>query len=200
MAPRRSLLSILALASALALSACGGNAQPSAPGTPIATETASPTPTVDTRPTPANSTGPGRNIPKPELPEAAKQNTKEGFEAFTQYWFDTAAYSLATGDKTALEAISADDCKLCNGYIADVASGGWTVGITWTTSGFVSDLTLDPLGQAVGYFMLDESPSQWYDATGKLTNDRSGVSNGRPKAIYASFIDGAWMARQLGQA
>ena len=200
MAPRRSLLSILALASALALSACGGSAQPNASGTPGVSETASPTPTVDTRPTPASSTGPARNIPKPELPEAAKQNTKEGFEAFTQYWFDTATYALATGDKTALEAISAADCKLCNGYIADVASGGWTVGIKWTTSGFVSDFSLDPLGQAVGYFMLDESPSQWYDAAGKLTRDRPGGGNGRPKAIYAWFTDGAWTARQLGQA
>lgn len=200
----RSALPVLALASALALSACVGRADVQAQDSPTAsasaTSTATPTPTVDPRPTPASSTGPARNLPKPELPAAAKENTKAGFEAFTQYWFDTAVYGLSTGDKDPLAKISADDCKICNSYIEDMSKGGWTTGIRWTTSGFVSDLKLDPLGQAVGYFMLDEEPSQWYSASGTLTKQNRGGNSGKPKAIYAAYRDGAWMACQLGQA
>src|SRR5437899_770958 len=96
MALRRLLFLPTALLALLLLSACG-----SSPGTgaaPSVTASPSPPPSVDSRPTPASSKGPARNVPKPELPEAAKQNTKEGFAAFTQYWFDTIAYSLETAD------------------------------------------------------------------------------------------------------
>jgi hypothetical protein len=206
MAIRRSLrsaLSVLMLASVLGLSACGGGAGAEAkgsPGTSASAAPSSPTPSIDPRPTPASSTGPARNLPKPELPAAARENTKAGFEAFTQYWFDTATYALGSGDKASLAAISAGDCKVCNGYLADISSGGWSVGPKWTTSGFTSDMNLDPLGQAVGYFMLDEEPSRFYDVSGNVKKDRKGGNSGQAKAIFASYTDGQWKTRQLGQA
>jgi hypothetical protein len=204
MAPRRSLLSVLALASALALSACGGSTQPNASGTPSATETPSPTPTVDTRPTPASSTGPARNILKPELPESAKQNTGEGFEAFTQYWFDTITYALETGDTAPLKAASTEECKMCNSFIdeasKDFSEGSWNVGPKWQVVSFQPHMALDPLGQVVGYFQLEESPSA------KYTKDGTPVLNGegRPaqgaEAIYAKFEGGQWLVSEAGGA
>jgi hypothetical protein len=200
----RSALPVLVLASALALSACSGGAdaesQRPPTGSASASATATPTPAADSRPTPASSTGAARNLPRPQLPAAAKENTKAGFEAFTQYWFDTATYALESGDKEALAAISAADCKVCAGYLKDIAAGGWSVGPKWTTDAFVTDMKLDPLGQAVGYFMLDEGPSKWYDRSGTVTKDRKGGNNGQAKAIYATYSRGAWKARQLGQA
>ncbi|MBL0704537.1 DUF6318 family protein [Sinomonas cellulolyticus] len=197
----RSALSTLALAGTLGLTACGaGTSGPEAQGTPSAAASGTASPAPDARPTPASSTGPARNLPKPELPAAAKENTEAGFKAFTQYWFDTATYSLETGDSGPLEAISDSGCKVCNGYLADSRAGGWTVGPRWLSTGFSSDMKLDPAGQAVGYFMLEEGTSRWFDADGKLTKERSGGNNGKPKAIYASYTNGAWTARQLGQA
>ncbi|WP_369046838.1 DUF6318 family protein [Sinomonas sp. P10A9] len=199
----RSALSIFALTAALGLTACGGNADagasPSASGA-AGTSSGTPTPAVDTRPTPASSAGPARNLPKPEMPAAARENTEAGFAAFTQYWFDTATYALETRDGAPLKTISAEDCKVCNGYLKDAATGGWTIGPKWISTSFVSDLKLDPLGQAVGYFMLDEGSSKWYEATGGLSKERHGGNNGQAKAIYASYANGSWTARQLGQA
>lgn len=204
----RSALPVLALASALALSACGGKvdvqAQDSPTASASATSTATPTPTVDPRPTPASSTGPARNLPKPELPAAAKENTKAGFEAFTQYWFDTVTYALETGDTAPLKAVSKPDCKICNSYIGRserVANRqGWNVGPRWVVSGFYSDLKLDPLGQAVGYFTLDESSSRQFDETGTPTKALDGGRAEGAKVLYAKYSDGKWTTSEAGRA
>jgi hypothetical protein len=113
MALRRCLrlfLTVLVLVLLLALNACAVES-PASSSAPSATADAPPTP--DPRPTPASSKGPARNLPRPVLPESAKQNTKEGFEAFTQYWFDTIRYARETGDVTPLKEASQKSCKMC---------------------------------------------------------------------------------------
>jgi hypothetical protein len=204
----RSALPALVLASALALSACSGGADAESPVSPTgsasASATATPTPTADPRPTPASSTGPARNLPKPELPAAAKENTKAGFEAFTQYWFDTVTYALETGDTGPLKAISKPDCKICNGYIAradKVAGGnGWNIGPRWTVKGFSTTLKLDPLGQAMGYFLIDESAATQYSRNGAVAKSQQSLSDDAPKAIYAIYANGKWLTAQAGNA
>nr|WP_281281573.1 DUF6318 family protein [Sinomonas susongensis] len=161
-------------------------------------------PSPDPRPTPASSRGPARNVPPPVLPEAAKQDTREGFEAFTQYWFDVATYAFEAGSSTELRTISSEECKVCSAYTSDIddviGSGGWAQGPLWKTSDFHSDMSRDPLGQMVGYFILDEGASTIFDARGGVTRSRQGGNNGNAKAAYASFHDGRWTMRQLGQA
>ncbi|AMM32020.1 hypothetical protein SA2016_1340 [Sinomonas atrocyanea] len=204
----RSALPVLAFASALALSGCSGGADAESQGpptaSPSASATATPTPSVDSRPTPASSTGPARNLPKPEMPAAAKENTKAGFEAFTQYWFDAVTYALETGDTAPLKAISKPDCKICNGYIARadrVAGGnGWNVGPRWTVKGFSSTLKLDPLGQALGYFLIDESAATQYSRDGSVAKSQQALSDDAPKAIYAIYANGKWLTTQAGNA
>ena len=207
MALRRSLFSALLLTCLLALSGCGGPGQ-AAPslsaGAASAANTSSPPPSPDPRPTPASSTGPARNLPKPVLPEVAKQNTKEGFEAFTQYWFDTITYGLETGDSSPLREASLPDCKMCNGYIADaekVARGeGWYVGPRWKISSFDANMILDPYRRAMAYFFLEESPSQDYGASGDLVENRAPTPDRDPKVIHATFKEGLWLAAEAGQA
>lgn len=204
----RSALPVLVLASALALSACSGRAdtesQVSPTGSASASATAPPTPTADPRPTPASSTGPARNLPKPELPAAAKENTKAGFEAFTQYWFDTVTYALETGDTGPLKAISKPDCKMCASYIDSgktaKANGGWRVGPKWTISDFVTDMKLDPLGQTVAYFSMAESASQVVGSDRKVSKSRPGGKLKNAQALYAKFENGAWLTSEAGTA
>ncbi|MDP9883199.1 hypothetical protein J2W21_000689 [Sinomonas atrocyanea] len=204
----RSALPALVLASALVLSACSGGAdaesQVSPTGSASASAAATPTPTADPRPTPASSTGPARNLPKPELPAAAKENTKAGFEAFTQYWFDTVTYALETGDTGPLKAVSKPDCKICNVYVArgDQVKNerGWNIGPRWTVSGFSSDLKLDPFGQAVGYFTLEESSSAQFDKAGTRTKTLDGGKAEGAKALYARYADGKWTTSEAGRA
>ncbi|WP_138418934.1 DUF6318 family protein [Sinomonas gamaensis] len=161
-------------------------------------------PTQDLRPTQASSLGPARNLPKPVLPESARQNTKEGFEAFTQYWFDTITYGLETGDSEPLREVSLPDCKMCNGYIADagqVARGERRhVGPRWTVSSFEPNMILDPNRNAIAYFFLHESPSQVFDSTGELVDEYSPGVDESPKVIHATYKEGRWLASQAGQA
>jgi hypothetical protein len=182
--------------SLLVLVACGPAASPE--------PSSSTPPAQDLRPTQASSLGPARNLPKPVLPEAARQNTKEGFEAFTQYWFDTITYGLETGDSEPLREVSLPDCKMCNGYIADagqVARGERRhVGPRWTVSSFEPNMILDPNRNAIAYFFLHESPSQEYGLKGELLKNRAPAPDPDPKVIHATFKDGHWFAADAGQA
>jgi hypothetical protein len=197
------LLGIVALL--LTLTSCGTvtGAPPSSAGmtSPVSSSSAPASP--DPRPTPASSKGPARNAPKPVLPDAARQNTAEGFEAFTQYWFDTITYGLETGDGEPLRLISLPDCKMCNNYIADadkVARGEVRhVGPRWTISAFEPNMILDPYRRAMGYFFLDESPSQEYGSAGELLKDRAPTLDRDPKVIHATFEEGQWFAAEAGQ-
>lgn len=201
----RSALSVFALASVLGLTACGsGLAGPGAQGAASASASGAPTPTVDSRPTPASSTGPARNLPKPELPAAARENTEAGFRAFTQYWFDTVTYALETGDTAPLRAISKPDCKICIGFAHEAETsnvdGKWTIATKWTITSFRSDLKLDPLRQAVGYFLIDETRSADFNADGTLATSRPAKTNDKLRAMYAVYGAGVWTASQAGNA
>ena len=206
MALRRALrlaLPALATASLLALTGCAGGSTAS-PSPSASSASSAPTPTVDTRPTPASASAPARNLAAPELPEAAKQNTAEGFEAFTRYWFDTITYALETGDEAPLKAISKPTCKMCAAFwdeaIADREAGRWGVGPRWTISGFVPDMTPDPLGQVQGLFTVAESPSSKHTDGGVTVSTSAGGEVGGNQVIYAQFVEGRWLAAEAGGA
>ncbi|WP_408021470.1 DUF6318 family protein [Sinomonas humi] len=191
------------------MAACGApaDAKGTRPPSEKATETtaaSSPASTAspDPRPTPASSRGPARNVPPPVLPEAAKQNTAEGFEAFTQYWFDTVTYALETGDSEPLREISLPDCKMCNGYAhrsAQIAANSeWNVGPKWRISEFQGAPSPLPLRQARAVFLLDESSSAHYSSSGTNLESREPTSDGHLKAAYAVFGADQWIMAEVG--
>jgi hypothetical protein len=138
------------------------------------------------------------------MPAAATQNTEEGFKAFTQYWFDTVSYALESGDAEALEVASDPACKVCGGYVtraAQVKTGEfWYLGPKWTVTSFSSDMTPNPNGQVLGYFLLAETPSTKFEQSGKILATSEPTPDSRPKAVYANYKDGRWIAHQVGQA
>lgn len=81
---------------------------------------------------PASEKGPARNVPKPVMPEAVKEDTQEGAEAAVQYWWDAVYYLQQTNDPEPLKAVSSNDCRICTSYIATIndiyANGGWHSG------------------------------------------------------------------------
>ncbi|WP_428985732.1 DUF6318 family protein [Sinomonas terricola] len=187
------------LALALLLPACSG--APKAEG-PSASASPSSTPTPDPRPTPASSNGPARNVPRPVLPEAAKQNTKEGFAAFTQYWFDTVTYGLETGDSGPLREISLPDCKMCASWITSSnnvsRTGQWQIAPRWNASSFVSDMTPDSEGRIVGNFTLEESESKTYSSAGVVIEENRGGRLTGIQSIYAERSNESWVTAEAG--
>ncbi|WP_420821093.1 DUF6318 family protein [Sinomonas gamaensis] len=204
MALRRCLrlfLTVLILVLLLPLNACAVES-PASSSAPSATADAPPTP--DPRPTPASSKGPARNLPRPVLPESAKQNTKEGFEAFTQYWFDTITYALETGDSAPLKESSLPDCKICNDYIERSASlktsGSWAVGPIWKTEDIQVDMRADSRGQISAYFFLIEADSVEYSTDGSVRKTTPRSSSEDPFSVRAIHQDLGWRIAEVKMA
>src|SRR6478735_7405780 len=124
--------------SLMSVTACSGGGTPP-PGSPPAasqspsepvTSSATPTPTASYKP--ADATGKAQNVPVPELPEAAKAETKEGLEAFARYWFQELNFAYETGTSSGLESVTSTGCEFCSNITRSLktnyAEGRWLVG------------------------------------------------------------------------
>ena len=152
----------------------------------------------------AGSRGVASSAARPLLPEQAKQNNREGFAAFTQYWFDTVTYALESGDVVPLREASAPSCAICTGYV-EAALGthdkGWTSeGPRWSIVAFTSDVPWERPGPVLGFFVVEESPSRRLDASGAVAEVHNGGRSDRAKAIYALYEHGQWKTVQAGHA
>ncbi len=68
---------------------------------------------------------------KPELPEAAKENTERGAEAAAEYYLAVATYAWNTGDAAAIAALSDDASGFAQSLIKKIDadySNGWAYG------------------------------------------------------------------------
>lgn len=201
----RSVFAALAgvVAVCLALTACGpgpGEAATSGASTSAAPVSSPVTP--DPRRTPASSTGAARNLPRPELPEIAKQNTKEGFAAFTQYWLDTVTYAFEAGDVRPLTDASDAACRVCARFVQDARElhdrGQWSVGPRWTVQNPASDMIKDSRARVLGRYLAVESPSTEYGADSRIIRSFPGEPTGTWQEIYAVFGSEGWKTTETG--
>ncbi|MBP2414607.1 hypothetical protein JOF48_003406 [Arthrobacter stackebrandtii] len=63
---------------------------------------------------PATDQGPAENVPVPVLPDKAKEFSKEGLMAFTEYWYSTLGYAFETGDTKPMTDITGTGCPICS--------------------------------------------------------------------------------------
>jgi len=103
---------------ALVLVGCSGSGDPepipTTPPTSVSTP-ASPSPTPDDTLTgdPTETSEPGEAGDLPPLPDAAKENTPEGAEAFIRYYFDVANGLYMDPKPGLIPGISDQDCVAC---------------------------------------------------------------------------------------
>jgi len=72
---------------------------------------------------------------KPELPEAAKENTERGAEAAAEHYLAVATYAWNTGDTAAIAALSDDASGFAQSLISKIDvdySNGWVYGKSLT--------------------------------------------------------------------
>lgn len=81
---------------------------------------------------PATLEHPARNVPKPVMPEAAKQETEAGAQAFLDYYASVGWYAYQTGDTSYMRNIVSPSCEICNkemDLVDDIySSSDWAVG------------------------------------------------------------------------
>jgi hypothetical protein len=175
-----------------------------APAAPHAIPGESAQPSSDPRPTPASSNGPARNLPRPQLPETAKQNTEQGFEAFTQFWFDAITYVMETGDPRPVNEISSPSCKMCQRQVEKAnrlyEGGGWGIGPQRMVKGFKSTMVAGADKSVAAVFLFEELASVTYSKAGDVGIRYMGGMIGGVQAIHARFDEGKWVALEVGPA
>lgn len=195
----------VSLAALMALTACQGPSSPS-PSPSTTVSSASPTPAAS-KPTPASSTGPARNIPAPELPEAATKETDEGLTAFANYWIELLSYGYQTGDLKEFDKITKPGCETCSNITSDIkatySKKGWIVG---GESSFVDfnaakgKFAADVSGLYSRLTKVQQNAATEFDSKGKVVESAPAKPAGDELFIvYASYESGRWILYDFGR-
>lgn len=127
---------------------------------------------------PASADGPAQNVPEPKLPAVATENTEEGAEATLKYFWDAESLASLTGETSALELVSSEDCDFCmesvEGWRESYEEGSWSV-LHGDIQILVSEIetatdevTERPVAHV--YFELEEPPTDFYGSDGNLSD------------------------------
>ena len=173
-----------------------GSTSPSETATPSATPSDTPTSTVAAY-KPATAEGPAENVPLPVMPELAKENSKEGLEAFAEYWYVLANYGYETGDLDPIREISGDECVSCNSYFRVVEGGyrdgDWMTGAKITMQDVDSNFvkTEDGYYQATTMFLQEDL--HFHEIEGFI-GSQPGSNTPVVQLIEASYTPNGWHA------
>ncbi len=111
---RRGLVAVTAVVAGLSLAGCNGGGDDPPTNTSVSTTASSST---STRTTSATTTAPPTTTTASTgIPDAAKQKTKEGAEAFLTYFFSEVNRSWMTPDPSALANMCAPQSQACDAY------------------------------------------------------------------------------------
>lgn len=127
----------------LAASIASWNEKPSAAATPTVHPAPAPTASTESPMSGGYAIGPdgvlvrpaefaADTYTKPELPEAAKENTERGAEAAAEHYLALLVYAWNTGDTEPFADMSSPTSKFASDYIADITkqyTNGWTYGL-----------------------------------------------------------------------
>ena len=195
---------------ALILTSCTGNAQASPDETSLpsasveAPRTPSPAPTPDPEPTPASADGPARNIPVPAMPEAAREESPEGLEAFLGYWLEQLSQAYESGDLTAIESITGEECGSCNNFFDSItdryANGGWISGGDIVLESFGTTFEKRPDESIHGYVEITQGAGAFYNPDGSVSTDVPAETERSYIVFFATYESGAWTLVDFGTA
>lgn len=170
----KAVVSMFLVAGLVAISGCdGGDAGAQTPSVSGSAEETSSTPTPTPTPTayvPASEKAPAQNVPVPVMPEAAKQQTKEGWEAFAKYFIEELNYMVETNDTSRVEKLTSPNCKYCRSEMA-LAKGSadnnqWLVNGLFSVESVDGRLDPDREGNLSGLVVLTRSATQISDRVG----------------------------------
>lgn len=175
-----------------------GSASPSASASAAPSPSPSPSPT----PSPASEAGPAVNIPVPEKPALADENSVEGLEAFTKWWFELLNYAQATNDFEPLWAVTDSGCKTCTNFEEFVSTAyedeGWIVGGDVSVESFDSEFipTLD--GTVDSYVSTTQSALTVYQENGAVADQFSALAKPKIGLAIAAQEAGTWRMYDYG--
>ncbi|MUK02020.1 hypothetical protein GM708_08780 [Vibrio cholerae] len=196
----------------LLLTGCQGDADPSDTGTagqpsasaaPTAAEASgTPSPASSAGPSPASSLGPAANLPVPVKPALADENSKEGLEAFTRYWFELFSHGYATNDWAPFEAVTDPGCRTCGKYVEIVQGiyqqGQYVRGGDFFVEEFGTDFVVNTQGSVQAFVTNGQSDITFYGSDGvAIRTDEAPDSV--VDVVFAVHVDGSWLLLDYGK-
>jgi hypothetical protein len=173
----------------------GATAGPESPGESASSSSpaASPPPTASYKP--ADAAGKAQNVPVPELPEAAKAETKEGLEAFARYWFAQLNFAYETGRIVGVESVTSPNCEFCSNITRSLAKNyeneRWLVGGRIETPSVTTAFEGHPDGQHQVIVQVRQAVISYYDASGKEFRAPTPASD-TGNVMVIAFNSGSW--------
>ncbi|MBG6181531.1 DUF6318 family protein [Arthrobacter sp. CAN_A1] len=162
---------------------------PSEPGTP--------------EPTAASSDGPAANIPVPEKPALADENTVEGLEAFTEYWFELLNYAYITNDWEPFEAVTDPGCDTCVAIRSSVEEvyeqGQWIAGAEIQMLRFASDFEINTSGSINSFVENQQAEILYFDSDGTQLGSDPEQSDPSLDVVIAVWDDDSWFLLDFGR-
>lgn len=191
-------LLVIPLITAFVLTSC----QPSEPSedpppsaTAETTQAVTPSPTVSATPTPkpATAEGPAENIPVPDMPESARENSKNGAISFAEHYFDIINYSTATTTSDELKKLTSRECQLCGERFIDpldtaVLNSAWQVGGEYSYR--LIDLLEPTANRAIAIFNFSSAPQAIYMEPNDSVVEWDAVNDGI--VSFEMEFDGSW--------
>ncbi|MCW3768715.1 DUF6318 family protein [Paenarthrobacter ureafaciens] len=214
-APARLRGAGLALAATLLLTGCQGGT-PSPPNTTTAEPTSSATATGAPAPAasdsgsagapsagvykPADAKGKAENVPVPVMPDLAKENSREGLEAFVRYWYAQLSYVDETGDMSGWLPLFTPDCRLCMA-LQESGNDGYRNN-RWLEGGRITVPSVEVFwvrapGPQVATVQVIQEEIKYYNADGTTGREASEASNDA-FAFFADYVDDGWKVVDLG--
>lgn len=138
-------------------------------------------------------------MPVPEKPALADENSKEGLESFTKYWYELLSYGYETGDVDQYSAYVSSECTFCLS-LADGVSQSYIKG-RWLGGGKIRAENVDPRFEAskanqMVIAQVLHDPVDYFNADGTKGRESSTGSNAAT-VIVASYSGDSWVVSEL---
>ncbi|WP_146067507.1 DUF6318 family protein [Arthrobacter sp. SX1312] len=150
-------------------------------------------PSPSVAPTPASRTNPAANLPVPELPAAAQDDSEAGLEAFTRYWLELLAYSYEANDLVPLMQHSDPTCTFCQDAataMAQVYQVGWVSSGAITLTSFTTEFIADQNGVYTAEITTTQGEIFYFSGEGWLGSSESKPDT--PHTITARHTGDEW--------
>jgi hypothetical protein len=209
---RGAAASVGAIVALVLLTGCQADAGPSAdeaPDPPSSSAAATPAETSTSasassspEPLPASSVGPAADLPVPVKPALADENSKEGLEAFTRYWFELLSYSYLADDWSKFDEETDGGCRTCLSIKAAVnelySQGRWLRGAEVKVISFDTAFEVTTTGSVTAYVGNQQSKIEYFDRDGSVIKTVPMQDPPAFDVINALYEDGHWVILDYG--